>query len=162
MIGAWFDWALVVEMARSLPKARFDLIGPVMIPPPPALPANVRLLGECASEEVPDKLRGFTAGLIPFKINRLTTAIDPIKYYEYRSAGLPVISTRFGEMRLREFERDVYLVDHDTDFGATLQKIKTDPRSSPEAVERFRAENTWQSRFERSHFFRTRIIARNG
>ncbi len=43
----------------------------------------------------------FDVGLIPFKQNALTAAVDPIKYYEYRALALPVISTDFGEMHER-------------------------------------------------------------
>jgi len=151
-MGGWFDWALVVRMARTLGDVRFDLVGPVMERPTVALPDNVRLLGECSSEEVPERLDGFAAGLIPFEVNRLTDAIDPIKYYEYRCAGLPVISTRIGDMRWRDSKSDVYLVDGNTDFANMREDIRRRREISRESVERFREENSWNSRFGRSRF----------
>ena len=145
-IGRWFDWALVVEMARTLGDVQFDIVGPVMERPGMAIPDNVRLPGECASEEVPERLHGFAAGLIPFRINRLTEGIDPIKYYEYRCAGLPVISTRFGDMRGRGSDSAVHLVDHDTDFARMRDEMESPPEVSPESVERFRDQNSWRAR----------------
>ena len=156
-IGAWFDWALVVEMARTLRDVQFDMVGPVMERPGMELPDNVRLPGECASEEVPERLGGFAAGLIPFRINRLTEGIDPIKYYEYRCAGLPVISTRFGDMRGRGSDSAVHLVDHDTDFAGLRDEMERWPAISAESVERFREENSWRARFEGSRFFREAV-----
>jgi hypothetical protein len=43
-------------------------------------------------------MRQWHAGLIPFVRNALTDSVDPVKYYEYRSCGLPVLTTLFGEM----------------------------------------------------------------
>ena len=157
-IGAWFDWALLGEMARKLLAVRFDLVGPVMTPTPRGLPANVRLCGECASEDVPGTLRGFTAGLIPFKVNRLTAAVDPIKYYEYRAAGLPVISTRFGDMAGRGAQQDVYLVDQRTDFQNLLGAIRERLCVSCVELDRFRVKHAWRSRFERSRFFNAQVL----
>ena len=156
-MGAWFDWTLVVEMARRLGDVRFDLVGPVMERPSVALPDNVRLLGECPSEEVPERLDGFAAGIIPFRINRLTDAVDPIKYYEYRCAGLPVISTGFGDMRWRGSDSAVCLIDRDTDFVGMRDEMERRPAISRESVERFREENSWRARFEGSRFFREAV-----
>ena len=152
-IGSWFDWELVAGMARQLPEVRFDLVGPVLARPP-SLPANVRLCGECPGDAVPEKMRGFTAGLIPFKVNRLTAAVDPVKYYEYRSVGLPVISTRFGDMALREDDPRVCLVDGRTDVRGLFSHVGTLKPCSGESLERFRAANSWASRFEKSRFLR--------
>ena len=153
-IGDWFDWPLVAEMALSLPEARFEITGPEMVAPKMRLPANVHRAGECAGHEVFGRLQGLIAGLIPFKLNRLTAAIDPIKYYEYRAAGLPVIATEFGEMRRRRGQPGVHLIAGGADFRAVLKNIKANPRLSAGTLERFRAENSWRSRFERSRFFR--------
>ena len=156
-IGDWFDWELVATMAGALPEVRFDLIGPTAAPPPAPLPGNVYCLGECASEEAPSHLRRFSAGLIPFKVNRLTAAVDPIKYYEYRAAGLPVISTEFGEMRQRGADPGVCLIDRSTDFRAVLQRLEGHSPGSPQALERFRKANSWPARFKQSSFLRRQL-----
>ena len=99
-IASWFDWEAVVRLARCYPDAVVRLIGPVE-GAPAQLPANLELLPAIPQHEVYAALRGFSVGLIPFKVNELTDYVDPVKYYEYRAMGLPVLSTRFGEMRLR-------------------------------------------------------------
>ena len=76
-IGDWFDWPLVVEMALSLPEARFEITGPEMVAPKTRLPANVHRAGECAEHEVFGRLRSFIAGLIPFKLNREPPSTAP-------------------------------------------------------------------------------------
>ena len=157
-IGAWFDWDLIIRMARALPEIQFDLIGPEVVPSKKRLPKNVFRLGECASEEVPDALQRFTAGIIPFKINRLTASVDPIKYYEYRTAGLPVISTRFGAMSGRGPDENVYLIDEGADFRAVLDDVENSSDVSLDELEKFQRENSWQSRFEGCRFFHDLLI----
>lgn len=151
-IGPWFDWALIDEMARSLPDVRFEIVGPVMAPPAAPLPDNVHLAGECAHREVPNKLLGLTAGLIPFQANPLTEAIDPIKYYEYRAAGLPVLSTGFGEMRRRAAEPAVHLIRRGMDFAGLRNRLAAQAPDSTEELACFRRENAWRSRFKQSPF----------
>jgi hypothetical protein len=53
----------------------------------------VHLLGGRPYEQLPAYCRGFDVGLIPFRMNRLTRAVNPIKLREYLAAGLPVVSS---------------------------------------------------------------------
>ena len=99
-IAPWLDWSALATLARVRPNDMIELIGPVHTRIPP-LPPNIRILPAVAHEAVPQVLQRLDWGLIPFVENQLTRAVDPIKYYEYRAAGLPVLSTAFGDMRLR-------------------------------------------------------------
>jgi hypothetical protein len=110
------------------------------------LPGNIELLPECSHAEALATMATFSAGLIPFKLNRLTASVDPIKYYEYRAMGLPVISTRFGEMTQREHDSGVWLVDQDTDLARTTDAALAfiDEASS---IEAFRRSHLWARRF---------------
>ena len=88
---------------------------------------------------------GSPAGLIPFRIDPLTDCVDPVKYYEYRAMGLPVLSTRFGEMRLRGLQDRVAFLDEldRLDLRALARQA-----ADPAEVGAFRAANTWARRFE--------------
>ena len=66
----------------------------------------------------------FDAALIPFRRNALTTAVNPIKLYEYFSCGLPVVSTRLPEVE--RYAGLVYLADNPADFAAQLAKAVTE------------------------------------
>ena len=88
----------------------------------------------------------FSVGLIPFKLSRLTASVDPIKYYEYRSLGLPVISTRFGEMALRDEETAVWLIDENSDLRLTSRQA-LDYRCNFSRIQAFRQANLWAARF---------------
>ena len=146
-IGAWFDWDLVARLAEASPSHLIRLIGPLYNPPHAALPDNVELLPACGHMEAIRHMSAFTVGLIPFRINELTSSVDPIKYYEYRALGLPVISTRFGEMSLRGEASGVYLVDRTSDLDKiVVQAIAHIDLQSD--LEHFRQENSWMSRFK--------------
>ena len=97
-IASWFDWPALIALAQQLPEARIEVYGPLEAPPPTALPPSIRLHGPVPHDQVFALMRGWHAGLIPFVRNTLTASVDPVKYYEYRACGLPVLSTMFGEM----------------------------------------------------------------
>jgi len=104
-IASWFDWAWVIKVAASVPYAEVRLYGPMLTDFPHTLPSNVFCLPAVRHEDVAALMSHWHAGLIPFKVNNLTDSVDPVKYYEYRSVGLPVLSSRFGDM-LRHSDDD--------------------------------------------------------
>ncbi|HUU84356.1 MAG TPA: glycosyltransferase [Phycisphaerae bacterium] len=94
----WFDVELLVEVARARPSASFVLIGDCHADARGlASVPNVYLLGRRDYGELPAYCAAFDAALLPFRINRMTRNINPIKLREYLAAGLPVISTPLPE-----------------------------------------------------------------
>lgn len=145
-IAEWFDWDIVFRLAAAVPSMRIRLIGPVVASLPDHLPNTIEILAPCGHDAAMAAMAEFSIGLIPFKQTQLTASVDPIKYYEYRSLGLPVLSTRFGEMALRKNEPGVFLMDNRTDLAAAVDSANA-YRMSPTEIERFRASNSWHSRF---------------
>lgn len=144
-MGEWFDWSLVVELARALPEQQVQLIGPVRSQAP-SLPPNIRLAPECTMQEAIEHCRTFAAGLIPFKINALTASVDPIKFYELRALGVPVWSSAFGEMRHRIEDGQAERIEMGMDWRSLWARTT---RHSPSTgdIAQFRAQNDWQGRF---------------
>jgi glycosyltransferase involved in cell wall biosynthesis len=142
-IAAWFDWPAVVALAQAHPGKRFVLVGPLMEAPRMRLPSNVELHPACAHGEAMRWMARFAAGLIPFRRNALTAAVDPVKYYEYRALGLPVLSSDFGEMPYHAQEDEGVFA-----LGApdALDRALSWP-SSTTWIEAFRAANSWAARF---------------
>ncbi len=68
--------------------------------------SNIHFLGPIKHWEIPQLYNGFDVGIIPYKTNKFVKSTDPMKFYEYLAANLPVVSTavpgadRFGEMVL--------------------------------------------------------------
>lgn len=100
-IADWFDWESVIRLAEARPKDNVVIVGPNYSKSIPRLPSNVEIRGAVQHCDIPKLLTSFDFGLIPFKRNKLTSSVDPVKYYEYVASGLHTISTYFGEMKLR-------------------------------------------------------------
>lgn len=150
-IDHWFDWDLVLRMARTCPQVSIRLIGPVLVPPPEPLPKNVTIGQPRPLAKAMEAMLDFSVGIIPFKLNRLTDSVDPIKYYEYRALGLPVLSTPFGEMAYHAKDGGVFFTGEELQESVELALAHKDSTNN---VNLFRLENSWDCRFKMlSSFF---------
>jgi GT2 family glycosyltransferase/glycosyltransferase involved in cell wall biosynthesis len=147
-IADWFDVDLVARVATQRPGYTFVLLGNVFnvdVSPLQALP-NVRLLGQQPYDTMPQYLYHFDVCLIPFKVNAITAATDPVKLYEYFAGGRPVVSTDLPE--IAQYADCVYLAHTPETFLAQLDAAVGE--ADPERVERRKEiarQNTWQKRY---------------
>jgi glycosyltransferase involved in cell wall biosynthesis len=146
-IASWFDWVWVIELAKARPSDVVRLIGPVFAPAPLPLPQNIEILPPCNHQAALAAMQDFNVGLIPFKKNNLTASVDPIKYYEYRALGLPVISTGFGEMALRIDEAGTFISDGIVDINDNVVKA-LEFRPDTDQASIFAGYNSWRNRFD--------------
>lgn len=151
-IGNWFDWTLLSALAETDPSVRIRLVGPTYVPPPKTLPKNVEVWSARGHEAAVEAMRSFSVGLIPFKYTELTYSVDPIKYYEYRALGLPVISSRFGRMAFRDAEAGVFLVDEHADLSSPMRSA-LGYRYDQNEIKAFREHNSWTARFDAGSIF---------
>jgi hypothetical protein len=145
-IGSWFDWGLVRDLTTVMDDIAIEITGPIFSQPPSNLPKNISLLPECTHADALKRMLDFDVALIPFLDTRLTHSVDPIKYYEYRAMGLPVLSSAFGEMRFRQEESGVFLLCNKTDYLRSISAALA-YRAEQGMIERFREENSWSRRF---------------
>ena len=98
LIADWVDLELIRFLAVSRPDCSFALIGKITTDVKlfNGLP-NVHLLGQKSYEELPCYVKAFDVAILPFVVNELTIAANPLKLREYLAAGLPVISTAIPE-----------------------------------------------------------------
>jgi len=98
-ISDWIDIPLITEVARELKEFSFVFIGPVAtnVDELKKLP-NVHMFGSRPYKQLPNYLQHFDTTLIPFRINKLTESVNPIKMFEYLAAGKPVVSTPLPEV----------------------------------------------------------------
>ena len=151
-IGHWFDWPLVFALAEANSSMVFRLAGPVHAEPPAPIPSNLELLPACGHATAMKVMQTFSIGLIPFKNTVLTNSVDPIKYYEYRALGLPVMSSRFGEMALKEGVPGVFLLDEHGDLKHQLREA-SNYQLDEDDIRAFRSTNSWTVRFDASSSF---------
>lgn len=98
-IAEWFDLDLVRKTALANPGALVLLVGNDTVGAKKALEdlGNVVLTGEVPYDRLPYYLHAFDVCLLPFKVNALTQATNPVKVYEYLASGLPVVCVDLPE-----------------------------------------------------------------
>ena len=96
---------------------------------------------------IPSYLRHFSAGIIPFKKNELTAAVNPVKLYEYSAAGLPTVSTDFSE-DLKEFTHLIFVARSRDEFAPRLQEAlrKSKDAGFTESLKTFARQNDWNAK----------------
>ncbi len=149
-ISSWFDIELVARSARAFPQWDFFLIGgssDVQLDELEGL-KNVHLEGEIQYADLPEHLHSFDVCMIPFIINELIRCTNPVKVYEYLSAGKPVVATAMPELLL--LGNLVYVAQTPDEFIAKLAEAMEE-REVPELKERrtqWAQRQTWTSRGE--------------
>jgi len=99
LIQDWVDVDLLARVARARPDWSIALIGDIATDVSKIRgQPNVHLMGRRPYRVLPRYAEAFDAGIIPFKVNELTRAVNPIKLREYLAAGLPVVSTALPEV----------------------------------------------------------------
>ncbi|MEP7340306.1 MAG: glycosyltransferase [Acidobacteriota bacterium] len=149
-IADWFDVELLAEVALSRPDYNFVLLGGVFdvdVSPLQAL-SNVKLLGQQPYETMPRYLYHFAACIIPFKINPITEATDPVKFYEYLSGGKPVVSVKLPE--LEPYLDYVYPAENAADFAVQLDRaLIEDTLEKTDRRKKLAQQHSWAERYQR-------------
>ena len=151
-IAHWFDSTLVRDAARAHPDWEFELVGSTFqadLLDLGEMP-NVALRGEKSYDVVPDYLSRWDVAIIPFKILPLTQATNPVKVYEYLTAGKPVVATRLPELMLPPVSDWVRLASGSAEFIAALEKAVGEARDPALAFARRNAvrDESWAYRAE--------------
>lgn len=96
--GNWLDLAAIAKLARDLrPKGgTVNVIGGLdNSASRPEFPqaSNIKYHGQKVYPEAMRYVAACDVGLIPFVGEGICRAVDPVKYYDYIAAGLPVVAT---------------------------------------------------------------------
>ncbi|MHC1723470.1 MAG: glycosyltransferase [Aminipila sp.] len=120
------------------------LLGPLFkLPELPIQHENVFYLGKKDYNDLPTYLQHFDLCIIPFSKTKLTSACNPIKMYEYLSAGKPVITTDLEECRVET----VKVSKTPDEFYFNLMDCLN--HDCPEEAEKrmlFAQKNSWEGR----------------
>jgi teichuronic acid biosynthesis glycosyltransferase TuaH len=142
------DLGIIENLAACNPQMSIVLAGPVW----PSFPVknfcqykNVHFLGPIKHWEIPSLYNGFDVGIIPYQTNKFVKSTDPMKYYEYLAANLPIVSApipgveRFGEM--------VLVANTPEQFNSAVEQALSGDRNLLKAKRlKVLERNTWQGR----------------
>ena len=151
-LASWVDAPLLEKIAEAHPDATLVLAGGHFDVDLSGLSKrpNVRLLGQRPYEEMPKLLYDFDVCMIPFLVNDITEATNPVKFYEYLYGGKPVVAPALTE--LLPYAGLSYLApggDHG-EFLAQLGRALAEPKDDPKRAARRKVaeENDWAHRYE--------------
>lgn len=148
-LAQWLDYPLLAALADRRPEWNFILVGDIFVDDLAGLEhkPNVQLLGRKPYSQMPLYLDHFDACLIPFRLYNVTHAVDPVKFYEYISAGKPVISTPLTEMSI--YKDLLYFATGVDEFIEQIERAlaERDLALYKRRVELARA-NDWKDRFD--------------
>ncbi|HHH76255.1 MAG TPA: glycosyltransferase family 1 protein [Phycisphaerae bacterium] len=149
LIRDWIDLDILAEVARARPGWNIVMLGDwaVDISGYEKL-ENYHFLGPKSYEDLPAYCASFDVGLIPFKINKLTEAVNPIKLREYLSAGLPVVSTALGEVVSYRDGSFAEIANTASEFITAVEKVLKYTPADKAKLSKAMASETWPAKVE--------------
>ncbi len=145
------DFELVQRTARAHANKTFLFVGPVNTTEHEQFfkqDANIVFVGAKNIDQLPAYLQHCDCAIIPYKKNKLTAAIYPLKINEYLASGIPVVTTDFSE-DVVSFEPLVYLAGNSSSFVALIEDAVND---KDDAARKRRMEyamqNSWEQRVD--------------
>ncbi|MFZ2412666.1 MAG: glycosyltransferase, partial [Candidatus Cryosericum sp.] len=91
----WFDGRVLGAIAAAYPDWEIDCFGDVIpaVRNELAVHVNIHFKGTLSQAAIAQLAPQYDVALIPFRESPLTIGVDPLKFYEYIAAGLPVVSS---------------------------------------------------------------------
>lgn len=141
------DIELIAWLARQRPQYDFVIAGPawkgIDVSNLHALP-NVRMPGAVAYDELPALLAPCSVGIVPHKADGLVRSMNPMKMYDYLSAGLPVVATQAPGFEA--FHGGIKIAESKDLFLAAVDDWIEHPPSA-DFLRSLVAQHSWQARY---------------
>jgi GT2 family glycosyltransferase/glycosyltransferase involved in cell wall biosynthesis len=151
-LAEWVDFELIYYLAKQRPHWNFVLVGDIFVDQLGGLETlnNVHLPGRRPYSEMPYYLYQFDVCLIPFKLNKVTQAVDPVKLYEYLSCGKPIVATPLHEIQI--YADYLYLADKQEAFLEQVERAlaETDVTLMANRIALAKT-NDWRHRYAQFH-----------
>ena len=158
LLSEWVDQELLVRLADALREVQIVLIGRPDVPIDRLKAVdNIHVLGPRPFAALPCYVGHFAVGIIPFKVSRLTRAVNPIKLREMLAAGCPVVSTELPEVEAYatnapgERERPGVVIARDYESFVSHVRDYVQQPLAPEARRRLSdgmLSETWRAKTE--------------
>lgn len=147
-VGPWFDFNTLAQIVELRPNIVFHIFGPIA--KEVSTPSNKNFVFEGVIEhsEIYNAIKECDALIMPFCVNEIVKAVDPVKLYEYINFNKPIISVYYDEIeRFRPF---VMFYNGLTDLIGIFDRFFTEDILAYSDKERLRflEENNWNSRIK--------------
>ncbi|CAM3895341.1 glycosyltransferase [Mesobacillus zeae] len=137
-IYSWLDVEVIKKIASRYPVV---LIGSKIIE---INHPNIKVLDMKFYEDLPQYLSWFDLAIIPFKMTKMIKATNPIKFFEYLSAGKPVVSAPLPELEI--YKHLCFFADENTVLEKIQDAIDTNTLEKVSERQKAASENSWLDR----------------
>ena len=148
-LAAWIDYRLVAEVAVARPDWTFVFVGDTYVPANRLSGldrmSNVFFAGLQPYQSMPSYLFAFDVAIIPFVVDRISSAVDPVKFWEYCAAGNPIVTTDLPE--LAEHHHLFHTASDSRSFEAAVEAALAEDPSLALERRKLACANTWQHRY---------------
>jgi len=149
-ISSWMDWKTILQSLENIPNLEYHFWGPS----DGETPQNEKIFyhGVVEHSKIADEIKDMDALLMPFVVNDIIKAVDPVKLYEYISYGKTVISVGYDEVqRFADFVWLYYSSEEYMNILKLLGEGKLESKYDEASQKEFLENNTWRHRAEQAH-----------
>ena len=147
-LATWFDYDLLKLCAKTYPDWIFVLLG---IKYDGSFDEahleeynNIIFFGSRPYADLPAYSSMFTVCTIPFLINDITKATNPVKVFEYMATGRPIVTTAMDECK--KYKSVMIADSHDEYLKLLAKAVEMTPDNDPDyykLLKKEAAENDW-------------------
>lgn len=149
-ISHWFDFDVLLQSLKDFENIEYKLIGPIS---KAVIPEHDRIhyLGSVPHEEIYHMIEDADALIMPFQLNEIVEAVDPVKLYEYINFNKNILTVRYKE--ILRFEPFSYMYSDYPEYKDSLMKLiaSNELKYDDQARKMFLQTNTWEHRAETIH-----------
>ena len=143
-VGRWFNFDFVMKSLEDFPNLRYKIIGPVDVEAPKS--ERIEYAGTIEHDKLFDAVKQTDCLTMPFVLNDIVEAVDPVKLYEYINFNKNILCVKYNEI-----ERFSPFVHFYTDYNSYKEQISAMMQNNSlkydaETRENFLIENSWSAR----------------
>ncbi len=146
-IGEWFNTEYIERSLQDFENIEYVIIGPFDRGTLPEHP-RVKYCGTVEHAALYDATRDMDCFIMPFKVNDVVSAVDPVKLYEYINFNKDILCVEYPE--IKRFHPFVYFYSDYDEFKVRIEEIMLQDRIKYSQDERnkFLTNNSWDCRVE--------------
>ncbi len=143
-VGSWFNFDFVIKSLEDIPNLRYKIIGPLDVQVPQS--ERIEYTGTIEHDKLFNAIRDTDCLVMPFVLNEIVEAVDPVKLYEYINYSMNVLCVKYNEV-----ERFSPFVHFYTDYASYKEQIEIMIKDNTLVYEnglreKFLTENSWSAR----------------
>lgn len=133
-----WNFVMIGQVGEGQPETNIDILNSL---------ENIHLIGPKDYKDIPKYLHFSDVAIIPANINDYTKSMFPMKFFEYLSSGLQVVSTNLHS--LKDYEEISFISKTDKDFEKYLIDILENKiMKSTDKIYEECIKHTWDGRYQ--------------